>query len=172
MINNPYQPPIAPEDEAETQSGDGDEPISFAFWWPIALTLNLCVPVLLGMQVVQPIGRIGMYAAIALMLAAGWLLGKAFPILTGPLLSGAVLVGLAQFFPLLQMIAGLIGLSVAEGLLDIEQDNLMRIDRPLAAFLVTVVTGSILIGFSLLAGGSISGIRAAYKMRRERRFLG
>jgi hypothetical protein len=89
------------------------------------------------------------------LLALGCYLCAAFRELAAALIAGGTLVGLAQLFPALQLIAGMIGMLVGRilGLAnDGDDQRSPQILNEYGGFVVTFVTGGILMAASASAG--------------------
>jgi hypothetical protein len=84
--------------------------------WVTVLAANLVLPAQLGWEVTRGGGRLGLVAAVVLLWAAGHLLLARGPALGEPLVLGGVVTAAAQFFPVLQLMAGLTSLWVVERL--------------------------------------------------------
>jgi MFS family permease len=128
----------------------------FYFAWVAVFILNLPVPLLFAEEMTREHGRVGMAVAAVLILACGILVCCAVDRkIFGFFIFGAVIVGLAQMAPVLQFIAGLIAILFAHilrvGL--IESDDSVK--NELGGFIITFVTGGILIAASAIIGGAI-----------------
>jgi len=82
--------------------------------WAVVLAANLIVPALLGWEVSRQGGRGGLVTAALVLWAAGHLLLARVPAIGEPVVLGGVVTALTQFFPVLQMMAGLTSLWVVE----------------------------------------------------------
>lgn len=133
--------------------------------WLVVFALNLCVPLFFGWEITRDGGRYGMISAIALLWLIGhYLCGKSqtwaflLPV-------GGGIVAATQFVPILQIISGMIGVTLAGPLeLDLDLDRQTpEISTVLGGFLATVVTGCLLtmaaVVFGWMAHGFLGWIR-------------
>jgi hypothetical protein len=121
--------------------------------WCAVFASNLFVPMLLGLRITEKGGRIGMASAVIVAFAVGcWIcvrhrtIGVFFVI-------GGIAVGLSQMFPVLQVVAGLIGGVICQnarlmGALGTETSEF-------AGFFLTLITGGILMTLSAGSGFAI-----------------
>ncbi len=86
------------------------------FAWPLVFVLNMIVPVLLGWGMTRDQGRLGMFAASAVLLSMGWWLCVAKNSLARRMIVGGLLTALSQFIPVLQFGAGLVSVWLADQL--------------------------------------------------------
>jgi hypothetical protein len=110
---------------------------------------------LIGWTEVQPGlgGQLGIILAMGLCLLLGILASIYKPLFAMIATRGGFLVALTQFFPVLQLLAGVIAIETIRKTGIIPGETLDRGELGLVnAFLVTVATGSILIGISCLFG--------------------
>lgn len=145
---NPYQSPTSIDTGASPTSDAPRRVDRVAFiTWPIVFGLNMIVPLLLGLAITYEHGRIGLCAASGLLLAAGWLLCYASPPAARRLILGSAVFAFTQFFPILQIIAGMVAISVTgnDPLFD-EGSGITEF----AGFAITLIVGVILL---TLAGG-------------------
>ncbi|HEX4613931.1 MAG TPA: hypothetical protein VH092_37465 [Urbifossiella sp.] len=82
--------------------------------WPVVLAINLYIPVTLGWEVTRDTGHCGLLAAVVLIWTVGHLLIARVPGVGLPLVIGGVVTAAAQFFPVLQIMAGLTSLRVVD----------------------------------------------------------
>lgn len=128
--------------------------------WTIVFAANLVAPTMFARGMVGEGGRVGMGVAVALLWLAGDLAGVRSPRSRPVLLCGGLAVALTQFVPLLQFIAGLIGLRVGGLVLPIPRGEFGfpgELSGP-AAFVVTLVTGALLLLASWLVGLTLVAI--------------
>ncbi len=125
------------------------------FAWVFIFAINMAIPLLFGASMTEQHGRLGMSVAALLLLVFGSFICAANRKLAVALLAGGALVALTQLFPILHIIAGMIGMSVGQALghatLDTDDDP-SRITSELGGFIVTIVTGGILMAGSLFIG--------------------
>ena len=62
-------------------------------------------------------GRLGVVAAVTMFVGAGWVLCVRYPSYAEKLIIGAAFFSLTQFYPVIQMVAGLCALAVADAVL-------------------------------------------------------
>jgi hypothetical protein len=116
--------------------------------WLAVFAWNLFVPLPLGLGVLKHGGRIGLSIAIALLVASGCYFCIASQRIGRVLVAGGIFIALTQSFPILQFLAGTIGLFLAAKFASVEQGGTTES----AGFVATLVTGAILIGLSLGIG--------------------
>lgn len=140
------------------------------FAWLFFYSLNLIVPGYFSlMVVVRPINRIGIVVAVILLAGLGrWALGR-YRWWIGAAVTGAMLMALSQFFPFLQIQAGIWALSLilADPTARMGPQGLPIIGNA-GSFVATVVTGLELLAVSLVAGG---GLKAGWQ-RCQRLVIG
>lgn len=153
---NPYEAPLAvasgPPLTRPTRPRGGGR---LLLGWAVVFSCNMIVPLLFGWDLTRDAGRGGLFAAGALLLGGGLWLCRAWPTLGGPLVAGAVLVSLTQLLPILQIIAGLMGLRLARAFgqaVSLGEFDFDRITGGLGGFVATLVTGGLLIGVSAAIG--------------------
>ncbi len=155
--HNPYEPPTAavrtlfPDEQALARSG-----VLTYIAWVFVFAINMAIPLLFGTSMTEQHGRLGMSVAALLLLVFGCFICAANRKLAVTLLAGGAVVALAQLFPILHIIAEVIGMSVGQALghatLD-GDDGPSRITSEFGGFIVTFVTGGI-----LMAGGLFMGV--------------
>ncbi|PAY18545.1 hypothetical protein CKO51_15745 [Rhodopirellula sp. SM50] len=153
---NPYSPPQQPADAVEPVANRRSRNSSLMVAWPVALGVNLIVPMLFGAEMLGKSGWSGVVIAITMFLLVGWWLCATWPRVAKRLVTGASIVALSQFVPLLQIVAGLVALGVAEAMgqasgADFDQ-NPFQIKTELGGWIVTVVTGCIMAAASMTIG--------------------
>jgi hypothetical protein len=113
----------------------------------------MIVPLLLGWSMTESGGKIGLLIATITLFAAGECLCIFAPTIAAPVIVGAVVVALSQLYPILQMIAGLAAVGIGRRLgLMLDADPVGVFRSGAGGFVVTVVTGSILIAESAAVG--------------------
>jgi hypothetical protein len=133
--------------------------------WLCAFALNLIVPGSLGLAMTSLGGRIGMGAAILLL----WYLGHRICVMndaTGrALVLGSFIVAAMQLFPILQIIAGIMGMAAAKalGLGDFSVDD-DDISPPgvteLGGLIAAGLTGLTLMGVAACCGAILGWLTA------------
>jgi hypothetical protein len=164
--HNPYE---APTSALRVPLPNGDEDRRGGGWlyfaWGAVFAVNMIVPLLFGLSTTSAHGRIGMTAASMLFLAWGCWLCAVRRQFAAPLIFGAVLVGVSQLVPILHVIAGLIGLTVGQilGLADTRD----KVTSEFGGFVVTFVTGGMLIAASAFTGWLIRSMTPAHWWRKQ-----
>jgi hypothetical protein len=152
--NNPFQ---ATDIALETQTQQRrviHSPLVLSIQWTVVLLCNSVVPLLIGWtEVQQGLGQIGIVLGMFFGLLLGYLASIYTPLLVMYAIRGGMLVAFSQFFPVLQLLAGMLGIEFMRktGIIpgkNLDIGNLGLVD----AFLVTMATGSILVGISCLFG--------------------
>jgi hypothetical protein len=167
MMSNPYQPPLgdaanerivtAVDSEASTVSTSRTGRL--VLWWLVSFAVNLIIPVLFGSEVVVEHGIWGGAFAVAGTALLGIQACRWWPGFMRRINVGAVLVAISQLMPIVQLIAGLIAISIAEkvGLARAEEGQLVQqANSELGGFVITLVTGAILLGVSLIVGSLLT----------------
>jgi MFS family permease len=153
---NPYEPPLhigtssIPPGHTNRRAGT-----STYGSWVFVFFVNLAVPLLFSSSMNQEHGRLGMFVAALLLLALGSCICAAGRKLAATLIAGGAIIGLTQLFPGLQLIAGVIGMTVGQALrlADIGDENRpARLISDYGGFVVTFVTGGILIATAACSG--------------------
>jgi hypothetical protein len=149
---NPYQPPAEIEEDSANRAPQREIDYFSFCCWPFALALNLIVPLMLAWSITDKHGRIGMFSGIGLILAGGWIVCFYYPSIARRMIGSAVFTAITQVFPIPQMIAGMIALSVVERLEANLQDDVDRgfvlIFTELGGFVATMIVGAFLLIFS------------------------
>ncbi len=154
--SNPYKPPSydggmsLPGANANRRTGL----LTYAAW-SIAFVVNMAVPLLFSASLTEEHGKLGMSVAVLVLFTWGCTICATARKLAVVLIAGAVLVGLSQIFPLLQIIAGMIGMGVgaALGLAETGDDtHPPRLVNEYGGFVVTLITGGILKTASACSG--------------------
>jgi hypothetical protein len=127
--------------------------------WTVVFGLNLIVPWSLGNEVTKGKGQIGICFGIALMWLVGCEIGRRWPSLGWNLTAGGIVVALTQFYPLIQMFAGLVAFAIlgriGSGSTPNSTFNTLTAPVP-GTFLLTVTTGAVLYVVALCAGALLS----------------
>ena len=119
--------------------------------WTLVFVANLLVPLMLGWSTTRNHGRVAMFVAIVMLWFVGDNAGKKGRTLGSGLLVGGVVVGLSQIYPFLQLIAGLIALTVAKQLGQANEE--FDVTSELGGFIATTVTGGLLMAAALIIYG-------------------
>jgi hypothetical protein len=154
--HNPYEAPTAavrsslPGEQANPRAGA----LTYIAWI-FVFAINMALPLLFSAPMTEQHGRLGMAVAAVLLLVLGCYICAANRKLAMALLAGGAVVALAQLFPIIHIIAGMIGMTVGQAVghatLD-SDDGPSRITSESGGFIVTFVTGGILMAGSLFIG--------------------
>ncbi len=154
--HNPYEPPT---DAVRISYPDGTvhhhAGVLTYTAWIFIFAINMAVPLLFSLPLTDLHGRLGMSAAALFLFTLGCGICAANRKLAVALLAGAALVALTQLFPGMQIIAGMIGIGVGQALGHATFDSdehPARITSEFGGFVVTFITGGILMAGSLCAG--------------------
>ena len=143
---NPYSAPTAPAEVMAEENAPGRWDKLSLISWPVILAVNLIVPLLLGLMVTEDHGRVGMFLAVGVFLAAGWALCYYLPHFARRFILGGLFTALSQLFPILQFLSGIIALAIADGL-GVEIDHspgdgpVEQLTSEFGGFLVTLLVG-------------------------------
>jgi hypothetical protein len=156
---NPYRPS---QIESDTHFGvddaaDDRAPNRFYFIWALVFAINCIAPVLFAINMTRDFGRLGVGIAVFMFLVMGWYFGRLHSRNAKRLVTGAIIVALTQFFPILQFISGFIAFSITEELggvekLDDEDFGFGEISSFFGGFVCTALTGGTLIGVAIVIG--------------------
>ncbi|HWB09567.1 MAG TPA: hypothetical protein VG826_10095 [Pirellulales bacterium] len=160
---NPYASPKADNADRSREDPQGGAKRLY-FGWLAVFALNLIFPLLMAWGMTAPDGRIGMLLAIIVLLALGfWICASARQV-GFALVVGGVAVALSQIFPILQMMAGILGFALTKAIGaaptpdGIAHDGLPDVETLAAGFVITMTTGGLLIAASTLAGLMIQAV--------------
>ncbi|RUL87884.1 hypothetical protein [Tautonia sociabilis] len=155
---NPYQAPASPTGPSPRPKGPGRRPgRRMLVGWLAVLLVNLPVPLMFGSWITDRDGTIGMGAAVVLLAGVGgWAILRSFRVGLALIVGGSA-VALSQVVPMLQFVAGMIGVSLAKaiGLAEPgpwEEPTVPGVLGAAGGFVVTVVTGTLLLAVSLGIG--------------------
>ena len=170
--HNPYEPPKssmpppAPVDHANRR---------VQMWtfgtWIFVFAINMAVPLLFSASMTEEHGKLGMAVALGAFLTCGCFLCAFHRELARALIIGGVVVALTQIIPMLQFIAGSIGMAVGLGLgvADFGGDERgPSLTSEFGGFVVTLVTGGILITAAAVSGLSIQWLASRRRARRSK----
>jgi hypothetical protein len=139
----------------QTQTSSDTEQRGDRAVWVALLVLNLPLPLWLGWDVVNEFGRCGLIAAIVFV----WLLGHLTVHRLGDwlesLLFGGVCTALLQFFPVVHLVAGLIGLDLA---LRLDPAASSSRASAIGGFLATVFTAAQLLVVAFVIGETFRAV--------------
>ena len=146
--NNPYAAPLSRSVPVDPLDGQGPKPRPVT--WTVLYVTNLIVPGLLGFQAVEgPLGTIGMVAAVIFFYGVTVACGERWKSLYLPGCIGAGFVAFSQFYPMLQLYAGMGGLLVSEFVFGVGAQGGLSFAP---AALTTVVTGLLLLTVAMIIG--------------------
>ncbi|TWT73472.1 hypothetical protein Pla123a_38080 [Posidoniimonas polymericola] len=154
--DNPYQSPSVAADPPVPRAALWDR--FSVVGWPVVYALNIIVPLMFGWGMTEQAGRVGMFVAMAVVLAGGWWLAPRHAWVGRRLIVGAVITALSQVIPILHIYIGMasiaivtsVGSLVAGEPLDAPLSGPLRSET--AGFAVTVLVGGSLIVCSLVFG--------------------
>ncbi|MEI8211154.1 MAG: hypothetical protein WCI02_03345 [Planctomycetota bacterium] len=159
---NPYKPPDTTLDESPVPAVEQSlvaGPLLLSIEWTAILAFNLIVPILFAWGMTSAVAKLGMGLAIFIILLSGYYfcLSRPLPVLF--VIRGGVLVALSQMFPVLQVCAGAVAMKIylILGVID-DSSFLDMLSTGTAGFLVTMITGLILMGVSLVLGFLIRAV--------------
>ena len=135
--------------------------------WMGVYLVNLIVPLYFGSLVTRGLGKAGMVIGILLVFSLGCLLCFVSRKIILAIVYGGWIVAASQFFPLLHIFAGSIGIRAASalGMTTTHRPDDVDVDTALGGVLATVVTGAILLAVSSILGLVIQGIIFAFTRR-------
>jgi hypothetical protein len=130
--------------------------------WVVVYVTNSIVPLYLGLMLTANAGRLGMFFALGLLLALVYRVISISSRVEVAFEVGGWVVAVSQFFPLLQVIAGGIGMVVTRtmGQATDGYRPLIYVQSELGGFVATILTGSILISVALSIGLLFQWIRS------------
>ena len=128
--------------------------------WLMVFLANLPIPLMFGWIFTAKHGRLGMAAAILLWWLMGHQICRTSRGFNLALVTGGLLVGLSQIFPILQSQAGAWSLGIGSKLGQVKpvHGEEFMVLTELGGFLVTMLTGGILIAVALACGSVIRAI--------------
>jgi hypothetical protein len=153
---NPYEPPKSSEPEFHYAT-DSNPPSAkmLVVAWVAVCVFNLPIPLLFASSIAKDVGRVGMSMAVLALLAAGcWICANARKVAVCVIV-GAIPVALSQLFPIAQMFAGLIAMSLGQalGLVVLGNDEFGdHFVNEFGGFIVTLITGTSLMMLSAGVG--------------------
>jgi hypothetical protein len=166
---NPYASPTSDTVDSSGEGRSDDESAKRLYvGWLAVFAFNLIVPLFMGWGMTERQGRTGMVLAILVILASGLWICRSARQLGFALVVGGVAVALSQVFPILQVMAGILGFALANGIglvadIPTPAGDALNADTVVAGFVVTMTTGGLLLAASIVAG---LAIRAVLPLRR------
>ena len=162
---NPYQPVLFQSDpESQTQSDQKRIDRFAMIAWPVVFGLNLILPWFLSLGLTQRHGRFGVEGALAVLLVCSWSLCYLVPYVARRLIFGSIFTALTQLFPVVQIYAGVIAISLAKKIGMMNYDDDMQLGSTLSetgGFVVTTIVGGIILGFAFVSGALLTFILPA-----------
>lgn len=164
---NPYSPPQIEDAEqrvAVASIVEDETTTGYYFAWLFVFTLNLILPLAFGMTVARGSARYGVAIAALVLLVVGLLFCSVRRKFARIAVVGGALIALTQFFPLLQVVAGLISVGIASNLeqgLGLVPANVAENPADFAGtcvwsgvggFAATLTTGGLLMGAAMFPG--------------------
>ena len=152
---NPYESPRSVASEPVSAGAAWNRWITpLRFSYSIVFVLNNALPLVLGWQLTATSGRIGMFIGMMALFGAGICVCELRPWLGWSLTVGGGVMCVAQFVPIAQMVAGLIGLAIGEALGQVHMSDGLpqKISSETGGFVVTFTTGAILMIASTCLG--------------------
>ncbi|WP_165068816.1 hypothetical protein [Paludisphaera rhizosphaerae] len=131
-------------------------------WLGVAL-VNMLVPGGLGLLLTFNAGLVGMALGIAAVLGLGWYAAHIVPQVVRTVVHGGWIVAVVQFFPLLQIAAGSVGVEIVKAL-GLAEDSNPTIGTVSGGFLATIITAALLIALAWMLG--LVGRAVAFLVRR------
>ncbi len=153
---NPYEPPR----DAATISIPDPTPrrptrkFSYVAWL-FVFAINMAVPLYFSHPVTEYHGRLGLLFGALLLLALGYYICAVNRRFSSALIVGGAIIAITQVFPVIQIIAGMLGMTVgkAMGLASLGDDHgVPQITTEEGGFIVTLVTGGILMAAAACSG--------------------
>ncbi|APW61640.1 hypothetical protein [Paludisphaera borealis] len=135
--------------------GKGPAPV---LAWACVYVANLPYPLFCGVILTTDSGRMGMVLGILAVFLTGYRSCFVYREAILTVAYGGWIVAAFQFVPFLQVMAGLIGVAVAEATGQAASGDLGPINTVLGGFLATLVTGGILIALAAVLGLMTRGL--------------
>jgi large-conductance mechanosensitive channel len=168
---NPYEPPKSSTMPTPDRGTSSRRARAWTFGaWIFVCAINLAVPLLFSATLIEAHGKIGMMLAIVSFFFCGCCLCAFQRDLALAVIIGGVFVALTQLFPILHIVAGWIGVAVGDalGLADFGSgDKSPRLLSEFGGFVVTLITGGILMAVATGIGLAIQWFRSRRRMRRS-----
>ncbi len=164
-VGNPY---ISPETDLtgppEVNRKTERSGVGLYLAWVAVFFSNMIVPTFWGYSMIKELGGVGLcLAAISLLNLGLWSCAISRKV-GGSLVVGGVVIGLSQFAPALQIIAGWAGLSARKAFMRADETP-TDITNVSGGFVITFVTGGILMAMSLAIGLILRGILSFWDTR-------
>lgn len=154
--SNPYRSPDSSQhDEAIGTAESSGSVIRDLICWPMLFGINMIIPLLFGWSTLQDHGKAGAAAATLLLLSISLAVLLSDRVWKRRLYLGGFLVSLAQLFPVIHLIIGMISIEIVQSFrlgvfgTDTEPDH---VTSEAGGFLIVI-----LVGGSLLLAASLCG---------------
>ena len=155
-VSNPYRSPDSPQKDQVngTVEGSGNV-LRDLICWPILFGINMIIPLLFGWSTLRDHGKAGAAAATVLLLSISLAVLLSDRVWKRRLYLGGFLVSLAQLFPVMHLIVGMISIEIVRNLrlgvfgTETEPDH---VTSEAGGFLIVL-----LVGGSLLLAASLCG---------------
>ncbi|WP_406696284.1 hypothetical protein V5E97_35375 [Singulisphaera sp. Ch08] len=140
--------------------------------WTAIFAANLVAPMWFASSLWddgKQLGEIGMAMAIAILWLLGDIAGARSRDMRLMLIAGGIIVAISQFFPLLQMVAGVVSLTLVAWISGSSTTDFGTPQEQLSSleyFLATLFTGSLLLLASCLAGLPFRWLRDRRRVTR------
>lgn len=137
--DNPY---LAPQvTDAVSSPNATIRVVSLRIAWIVAVLINLPIPVMFGISMTKGVGRLGMVVGTILVSIVGLQLCRTKAFLMLRLCIGSVLTALSQFYPVLQMLVGIVGVGISRFVCSPFSPGSGDLSGPVEVTLATVLTG-------------------------------
>jgi hypothetical protein len=129
-----------------------DDARPWILWWILVFAANLAVPMLFASSLIAGNGALGIVAGMLCLLGVSIVVQLQLPHMVKWARRAGIVIAVSQVLPILQILAGEIGIEIATSLRLSKEMNADEIDAmaypPMffsAAFVATIVTGAILL---------------------------
>lgn len=145
--SNPYEPSDHSMDLEPVDQRVIHRPLVLSIQWTVVVLCNLIVPLLFGLALSRTDGIVGIAVAVVFMLVLGYFASIYLPFFVLFSVRGGLLVGVSQIIPVVHVLAGYVSMMLLRFVGLLEVDVLVGDKRIgfISAFLLTVLTGGILI---------------------------
>ena len=169
---NPYSPPNIGADELRQSGQAGADARSFATRLFLLLLANAVVPIILSKTHTSGDGFIGLAIGLALIMCLATYLGVQAPSIRSLLIDGSIWLAFSQFFPILQLLAGLVAVSLCQELgISHQTDDSVpfgMLNTIASGLFCTLVTGVLLAGFAMVAAMLFPRVQATKRQATKR----
>jgi hypothetical protein len=137
--------------------------------WIFMSLINTIAPGLFASNLVSDDAFIGVYLGVACIVGVGCIVTYCFPVPMKRILYGAILTALSQFFPVMQMLFGLVTYSFIQwvGFRGVKAEHVNEIQSPYIAFVMTALVALELITVALIAGIFLKSLGYLFKLRNK-----